>query len=445
MADLSPHHGTRVFESADKAVQIRTADSAVIFLIGTAEDADAAVFPLNTPILIAGASNYGLAKDLGDAGTLKRDLDAIFDQGQRERLGAYVWVTRVAEGASQAETISNLVGDSAALTGVHAAFKTANEFNNLYKPRILIAPGNSAPLSTDGLLPATITVQGTGYTAVPNVTVTPEAGNTPTVPAQALAVLGEGADIDKVVAVVFPQPGEGYTSATTGPTITIDPPTSGTQATGTVAIGAVGNPVVHEMEGIAEKLRAVIFCDGPNTDDASAIAAVSKYGTERVYMIDPNIHVYDTVLDAYVNRPASAHFAGVQVRVDRDTGFHKSVSNERIYGIDGVSRPINYGAQTNLLNFNQVVTITSFGDGFRTWGNRTAADVFLAVRRTKDFVNEAIEREYLKFVDRPMNDANLKFLVEAGKAFLRTLEGNGFILRGSSDVWLDPELNHQAR
>jgi hypothetical protein len=40
-----------------------------------------------------------------------------------------------------------------------------------------------------------------------------------------------------------------------------------------------------------------------------------------------------------------------------------------------------------------------------------------------------------------MNDTNLKLLVEDGARFLRTLEGEGPVMRGSSRLWYDPERN----
>lgn len=442
MADIAFHHGTRVFESQEDVVPIRTAQSAVVFLIGTDEDAVASVFPLNTPVLIYGGTNYSLAKSLSDGSQLKEGLDAIFDQGARYRLGAYVYVCRIAEGADAAETMSNLVGDAAALTGIHAAFKCESLYGRKLKPRIFCAPGFTHALSTSGIAIATLTnAGGAGYTDAPAVTITPETGNTPTILAKAHAVVGTGNDAGKIVAIIFDQHGEGYTADGDGPTITIAAPASGTQATATLTVGTVGNPLAHEMEGVLEKLRAIAFIDGQNTTDAAAVLSRGKYGSERLYLVDPHSQVYDTELDGYVAQPSSARFAGVQVRVDREIGFYKSVSNERIYGIDGPSRPISYGNQSNYLNENAVGTIISFGEGYRTWGNRTTANSFLAVRRTKDFINEAIEEAFLAFVDKPMNDANIKFLVESGRAFLRTLEAEQYILKGSSDVWLDPDLN----
>lgn len=445
MADISFHHGTRVFESAENPVLIRTAQSAVIFLIGTADDADATVFPLNKPVLMKGASNFSaLATKLGNAGTLKRDLDAIMDQGHSTKLGAYVYITRVAEGETLNATIANLVGDSAALTGVHAAFKVEGEYGKKLRPKIFIAPGWTQPLSADGIASVVPTnAGGAGYTTddAPVVTVTPEVGNTPIVTAKIAAVV----NADGTLTLVIQNPGAGYTADAAGPTIAVSAPASGTTATFTVTVDEVGNPIAHELAGICAKFRAVAFIDGPNTTDADAVTTREKYGSQRIYICDPYVQVYDPVQAGYVSHPPSARFAGVQVRVDREIGFYKSVSNEAIYGIDGVSRPISYGDQTNYLNENAVNTVVNFGEGFRTWGNRNtgAEDVwkFLAVRRTADFINEAIEDAFLEFVDKPMTEANLRFIIESGRAFMRQLENEDYLIKGSSDCWIDRDLN----
>ena len=436
MADISFHHGTRVFESTENPVLIRTAQSAVIALFGTADDADATVFPLNQPVLVKGASNYTtLASKLGAAGTLKRDLDAIYDQGGVTKLGAYVYIIRVTEGVDADATIANLVGDSATLTGVHAVFKIEQEFGRKLKPRIFVAPGWTQPLSANGVNAINVTLGGTGYTDdTVSVAITDGGGQG----AEAKAVLTAGV----VTGFVITKPGFGYTSA---PTVTITDTGVGADATAAATTGTVGNPVAHELEGILAKFRAVAFIDGPNTSDAAAVITREKYGSQRLYICDPYVQVYDSALAGYVSHPSSARFAGVQTRVDREVGFYKSVSNEPIHGIDGLSRAIHYGEQTNYLNENAVNTVVNFGEGFRTWGNRNtgAEDVwkFLAVRRTADFINEAIENAFLEFVDKPMTAANIKLIIESGRAFLRQLENESYVLKGSSDVWVDADLN----
>ena len=338
------HHGTRLKESAETPVLVRLAQTSVIGLIGTAPDADADKFPLNTPVLLPGSAT--LAAALGANGTLKDAIDDVFDQ-----VGASVVVVRVEEGADAAATLSNVVGDGPTLAGVHA-FKRSQPLLGI-TPRLIAAPGFTS---------------GDGVTA---------------------------------------------------------------------------NPVVAELIGILEELRAVAFVDGPDTNDADALAYRALINSDRIYVVDPKVQVWDTGSDAYVARPSSARFAGVQSRTDHERGFWHSLSNKPINGIGGVSRTVLYGAQANNLNENAVNTIINDGGGFRTWGNRSATDLdlwtFLAVRRTADFINEALETAYREFVDKPFSQANLKFLVESGNAAMRTFKAEGAIIGGK--VWIDPDLN----
>jgi len=207
--------------------------------------------------------------------------------------------------------------------------------------------------------------------------------------------------------------------------------------------GQTANPVVAELVGVLDELKAVAFVDGPDTTDADALAYRELIGSQRVYIVDPKVLVWDTTTSAYVARPASARFAGVQARVDTNLGFWHSLSNKPINGIGGASRTVTYGLQANYLNENHVGTIINMGSGFITWGNRAATEddlwVFLSVRRTADFINEAIEKAYLEFVDKPFSAANLKFMLESGNAVMRTFKASGAILGGR--VWINETLN----
>jgi phage tail sheath protein FI len=207
--------------------------------------------------------------------------------------------------------------------------------------------------------------------------------------------------------------------------------------------GQTANPVVAELVGVLDELKAVAFVDGPDTTDADALSYRELIGSQRVYIVDPKVLVWDTTTSAYVARPASARFAGVQARVDTNLGFWHSLSNKPINGIGGASRTVTYGLQSNHLNENHVGTIINMGSGFITWGNRAATEddlwVFLSVRRTADFINEAIEKAYLEFVDKPFSAANLKFMLESGNAAMRTFKASGAILGGR--VWINETLN----
>jgi phage tail sheath protein FI len=134
-------HGVEVAEIDNGPRPIRTVKSSVIGLIGTAPEADAETFPLNTPALIAGSRVE--ASKLGNSGTLPQAMDAIFDQ-----IGAMVVVVRVAEGAGEtdaereAATLTNILGGVDAETGqylgVHAFLAARSTVK--VTPRILIAP-----------------------------------------------------------------------------------------------------------------------------------------------------------------------------------------------------------------------------------------------------------------------------------------------------------------
>jgi phage tail sheath protein FI len=129
------HHGVRVIEINEGSRPIRTISTAVIGMVCTAEDADAAAFPLNKPVLLTDvASAVGKA---GTKGTLARALKAIAAQTKPVTI-----VVRVAEGEDAAATAANVIGTTTAAgqkTGLQALLAAQSMFG--VKPRILGAPG----------------------------------------------------------------------------------------------------------------------------------------------------------------------------------------------------------------------------------------------------------------------------------------------------------------
>jgi phage tail sheath protein FI len=138
------HHGVRVIEVSDGRRPIRTIATAVIGLVAIASDADAAFFPLDTPVLVTDVlAAIGKA---GTNGTLAMALDAIADHG-----GAVTVVVRVAEGSGPAHTTTNIIG-SVDANGNYKGLKAllAAESKLGVKPRILGVPGlDTAPVATE--------------------------------------------------------------------------------------------------------------------------------------------------------------------------------------------------------------------------------------------------------------------------------------------------------
>lgn len=129
------HHGARVVEVNAGTRPIRTIATAVIGLVATADDADPTMFPLNTPVLITNVlTAVGKA---GKTGTLARTLNAIASQARPLTI-----IVRVAEGDTEAETNTNVIGGTNAqgqYTGMRALLAAQSQLQ--VKPRILGAPG----------------------------------------------------------------------------------------------------------------------------------------------------------------------------------------------------------------------------------------------------------------------------------------------------------------
>lgn len=137
------HHGVRVVEINDGTRPIRTVSTAVVGLVCTADDADPAAFPLDTPVLLTNVqAAIGKA---GTTGTLAASLQAIANQTKPVTV-----VVRVATGADAAETTSNLIGTTTAegkYTGMKALLAARNRLK--VTPRILGVPGlDSLPVAT---------------------------------------------------------------------------------------------------------------------------------------------------------------------------------------------------------------------------------------------------------------------------------------------------------
>lgn len=130
------HHGVRVLELNDGPRPIRSISTAVIGMVCTAADADALAFPLDTPVLLTNVQ-AAIAK-AGVAGSLARSLQAIADQ-----TNAITVVVRVAEGITEAETTTNIIGTTT-LTGMYTGLKAllGAQARLGVKPRILAVPGH---------------------------------------------------------------------------------------------------------------------------------------------------------------------------------------------------------------------------------------------------------------------------------------------------------------
>ncbi|WP_344253876.1 phage tail sheath family protein, partial [Pseudonocardia hydrocarbonoxydans] len=136
--------------------------------------------------------------------------------------------------------------------------------------------------------------------------------------------------------------------------------TDGTSDSAKTEISTTSNPVAAELIGIAERLRAIVVIDAPNTTDEAALSAAKDFDSKRALLIDPFVKVNRN--GKILEEPASAAVAGVIAKNDFAHGFWHSPSNKVINGIVGTARPIDFSigdraSRANLLNEQNITTI----------------------------------------------------------------------------------------
>lgn len=334
-------HGIEVLELTSGRRPVTTARASVIGLVGTAPAADATKYPLNTPVLLTAST----ASNLGATGTAPAALELVFANAS-----PFVVFVRVADGATPADTLLNVIGSALSpRTGLHA-LRNADALIGV-APKIIIAPNFSQAAS-----------------------------------------------------------------------------------------------VRAALEVVADRLRAVAFVDGPDTNQAAALALAALIGTPRVIPCDP----WYTAGPTNAVASPSAVLAGVQARIDAEQGFWVSPSNQVALGVTGTTRPIEFAlsdpnTEANLLNEKGVMTAVR-RNGMRVWGGRTCSPdplwAFLSVRRTADMIYESLEQSYLWALDRPFSAQLLLDIRDSGKAYLDSLKARGAILGG--DMWVNPDLNTET-
>lgn len=152
------HHGVRVLEINEGTRTITTVSTAIVGMVCTADDADAAAFPLNTPVLLTDV--LAASGKAGETGTLARSLGAIADQAKPVTV-----VVRVEQGDTEAETTTNIIGGVDATTGKKTGMKALLAAQSLLgvKPRILGVPGHDSQAVATELLSVAQSLRAFAY------------------------------------------------------------------------------------------------------------------------------------------------------------------------------------------------------------------------------------------------------------------------------------------
>lgn len=200
--------------------------------------------------------------------------------------------------------------------------------------------------------------------------------------------------------------------------------------------------VAAALVGIAQKLRGFAYVSAYDCDTKEeATAYRENLGAREVMVIWPDFKVGTEV------SMATAHALGLRAKIDREIGWHKTLSNISVDGVTGISKDVFFDLQdpatdAGYLNAADVTTLIR-QEGFRFWGSRTcSADpmfAFESATRTAQVLMDTMAEGHFWAVDKPMHPSLVKDIIEGINAKLRNFKARGYIIDGF--CWFNGELN----
>ena len=345
MAEANRHHGITANEYTEGVRSISDISTAIIGMVCTAEDADAKVFPINTPIFATSA--YDLLAKAGTKGTLAKSLDAIVDQAD-----AQVVIVRVADSKNTEELKANVIGtaEGGNYTGLKA-LRRAKAVTG-FTPKILGCP-----------------------------------------------------ELDS-------------------------------------------QDVLTELVGVAQATRAFAYGSAGGNPDITEVGNYRKnFGQRELMLIDNEFMAFDPATKKTETAATIARVLGARAKLDKNVGWHKSISNTEINGVSGLKFARSFdlldkNCDANTLN-NKDVTALIREDGFRVWGNRTCTNdsmmAFEVATRTAQIIQETIASAFMWALDKPMHPSLMEDIIMAINAKLAQYVNKGYIL--GARVFVDKTLN----
>jgi phage tail sheath protein FI len=218
------------------------------------------------------------------------------------------------------------------------------------------------------------------------------------------------------------------------------------------------NGVLQGLDTVAKKLRAFAWVDAPaglapdEAIQARGTGGALNISSKEIGLCYPMVKTTDSKGNP-VTMGISPFIAGAQAQKDLTVGFHHSASNTKLQGVTGLERPIyadimDPACEANLLNGAGFITIfNSFGTGYRTWGNRSAAfpgnsdpDNFICVHRTATIIEDSICAFSMGYIDQPITNGLIDQLLQDVNAYLNMLFGLGAVSEGAV-AWFDEAKN----
>lgn len=430
---VEPTFGITFTRQDDEPRSVIASDMSTIGFVGTAPAADATAFPLDVAVLVR-TSDTALRAKLGTTGTLPDAVRGVADQLGDFQAAADIIVVRVEEGAGVPETLTNLVGAEADLTGIYALLVAGTDLGRI--PRLIGVPGYTHQMVTG--------IQRT------NAPITPGANGTDGTFALAFTGgTGSGAAGTFTVAggvltsVTITNPGV-YTVA---PTLSFAASANLAGAAAPIALTPAANPVCAALPSVLSRLLAHAVVEGPGTTAQAAKDWRETLNDERLIPVDMWVKVFENA--SAVTRPGAPRMLGMLAAVDYEHGgapMH-SAANRPIQGITGLVRNPGFSltdgateAQDLLANNIGVAVRGELGvesalssSGFMLISTDNASDdplwQFYNVTRGRDYIHLGLLRTLRSYLGRfPISGHTIQAILNTATGWLRDLEADQNIL-----------------
>lgn len=206
-------------------------------------------------------------------------------------------------------------------------------------------------------------------------------------------------------------------------------------------VGAPGldtKAVATSLAVVAKRLRGMAYAAANGADRAAVIAYRANFTQRELMLIWPDFTAPLGEDGADVPSFAVARALGLRAKIDQTQGFHKTLSNVPVVGVDGLTKDVQFDLQdedadANILNAAGITTIVRINGELRFWGNRTcaAADdafTFESATRTAQVLADSIVAGMIWAIDKPLLPSLARDIVEQINATFRKLKQGGYIL-----------------
>jgi len=215
-------------------------------------------------------------------------------------------------------------------------------------------------------------------------------------------------------------------------------------------IGAPGldfENVAKALATVAKRLRAMAYAGAVGATRQAVAAYRAKFTERELMLIWPDFTAPLGVAGADVPSFAVARALGLRAAIDQTQGWHKTLSNVPVAGVDGLTKDVQFDIQdpdcdANILNAAQVTTIVRLNGELRFWGNRTCAEpasefTFESATRTAQILGDSIVAGMLWAIDKPLTPSLARDIVEEINEKFRALTRDGKILGAVAEFRAD--------